>query len=262
MRTLGSLGMSVGTSLAFEEMPAGSLNNINSFLVNLRTVIRNAQQAYESSSTNYNNVKVLIEDVKKDIGLLAKYLNGVRGTTPLTLTLYYPKYERMKLIYPFAELWEPRTEKQKNFHGAAEAIAKAILKEYKDLIKIVNVGVPQFGGEGVVLTHHAVDLTETNSIGRLKLLESHTGHLKRYTEWHTKLTGGDELFYIPLNKLTIQVFGDKSTNFRSQSHGIKELVKNIAVNNKWTSATSFSKVRADIRNLPASVDRAGLMKMI
>ena len=262
MRTLGSLGMSVGTSLAFEEMPAGGLVRVDSFLVNIRTLVRNAQQAYEVKSSNYNNVEVIYKDVKKDIELLAKHLNNLRGNSPRTLTLYYTKNEGFKSKYPFAVLWEPTTERQKAFHYVAKQITTKLLKEYKDVITVINVGVPSYMGQGVVLTHHPIDLAECNSIGRLKLLESHTGNLKGYTEWYTKLTGGNDLFYMPLNRLTIQTFGDKSTDFKSQSQGIKDIVKDLAVKKKWTSATSFAKVKSDINSLPYDINKAGLLKMI
>ena len=112
------------------------------------------------------------------------------------------------------------------------------------------------------MTHHVVDLVTTSSMARLFLLESYTGVVKDFTQWYTKLTGGDKLHYIPFNALTLQVFGDNSVNFKSSSHGIKELVKKIALEAKWTSATSISRVRNTIGNIAQGADKAGLLMMM
>lgn len=262
MRTVGALGMSVGTSLAFEGESVTSILSSDTILFNLRTLIRNAHQAYEKDDRDAFKVDQIVADVKDDIVKLAKWINENRGTRPINMVVYAPSYDGLKYKFKKAELWEPKTEKQKAFVKLSDDVSAILVREYKTLIHEVNCQFPTFSGQGIVLTHHAVDLTLSNSVMRLYLLESYTAALKPYTQWYTKLTGGEELFNMPFNRLTIQIFGDRSTNFRSQSLQVKNLVKELAQQAKWTSATSYDRVKATINGLGHSPTKVGLQMML
>lgn len=262
MRTTGGLGMSVGTSLAFEQMGSALLVGIDCVLFNLKTLIRNAMQSYESGDTEINDPSQLTKDVESDLGIIAKWLEANRGAKPVRMVVYCPSYTNLKSDYRLADVWEPRTDKQKKVFEVTSKTVRMLLSKFDKLVVKTTDTLPEYSGEGLVLTHHVIDLVRVKGVGRLRLLESHTGAVKPFTEWHTKLTGGNELHYMPFNKLTIQVFGDKSVNFKAQSSAIKELVKKIAVENKWTSATTMSRVRGTINSLPQGMDRTGLLKML
>lgn len=261
MRVLGGLSMSVGTSLAFEESGENLLLGIDCMLFNIKTLIRNASQSYEPGDTEPTNPKQLVQDVESDLTIIAKWLEANRGSKPVRMVVYAPSYKNLKADYPLADLWKPRTDKQNTLQKAYDETLKLLLAKYPKLIVTTKDSIPEYSGNGLVITHHPVDLVTVRGVGRLSLLESHTGVVKPFTDWYTKLTGGDKLYYMPLNRLTIQVFGDKSVNFKSQSLAIKELVKQIALDNKWTSATTLSRVRSTINALPSSVTKAGLLKM-
>lgn len=258
-REVGTLGMSVGTSMAFESEGASAIVSADALLFNLRTLIRNARESFPGEVPT---VKHLTEAVKDDIVKVGKWLETNRGTRPISMLVYYPTYKSLDKVYGKAELWKPTTDAQKQTVSDIETVGKALCDEYKGLIKKTDCEIPEFSGRGIILTHHAVDLTFTSAITRLNLLESHTGSLKPYTQWYTKLTGGSELFYLPFNHLTIQVFGDRSTNFRSSKLALKNLVKKIAQDARWTSATSYDRVKFTIRNLPAGTDKAGLLMLL
>jgi len=262
MRSIGALGMSYGTSTAFEGSGANSVRSADTMLFNLRTLIRNAQEAYVKEDSEYTDVDQIAKDVESDMVILGKWLEQARAGKPISMVIYYPSYLIKKMKYKHATLWEPTTAAQKEKARISEAVAKVLLKKYEKLLVKTVMGMPDFKGTGIVLTHHVIDLAESSAVARLFLLESHTGVIKPFTQWYTKLTGGDELFYMPFNKLTIQIFGDRSTDFRSSSIGIKNLVKKLAQDNKWTSATTMSRVRASINDLPQGVDRAGLLMML
>lgn len=262
MRAIGALGMSVGTSLAFEGEAAKNIRSADSVMFNLSTMVRNAHAAYETEDKEKTDVKQLAMDVGSDLRLIGGWLEKARSNKPIQMVVYIADYSGLKSLFPHASIWEPKSEKQLAYAKLLNSVLAALEKEYGKLIVKTKASVPPFVGKGIVLTHHVVDLTSVNGVARLYLLESYTGLLKPFTLWYTKLTGGEELHYLPFNRLTIQVFGDKSTNFKASSHGIKELIKKLAVSHKWTSATTMSRIRGTINNLPDGVDKAGLKLML
>lgn len=263
MRSTGALGISVGTSLALEQGNLMSFRKIDSMLFNLRTLVRNAQESYDKDDENRYSVDQLVKDVEGDITFLAKYIDTHRNGKPVKMIVYNPSYKGMKSKFPHADIKDHSkgTEKQQKVYKTITSVCDKLFEKYEKLIVPTNVGMPAFNGNGVVMTHHPVDLCETSGTGRLKLFESYTGLLKSFPDWHTKLTNGKNMLNIPLNHLTIQIFGDNSTDFMSSKHNIKDLVKTIAHDNNWTTATTYSRVRSTIINMTAGVDRAGLMMM-
>lgn len=264
MRSTGALGMSLGTSMAIEQSDAASQIRMSDVaLFNIFTLIRNAHDSYEGKEEKEKlTADQLVEDVVEDLKIMGRWMEEARKTKPIQMLVYYPSYFSLKLRFPLADIKEPKTENQKRFDKLSKSAAKKLYEKYEKLIQKTDVGMPSFKGKGIVLTHRVVDLVMVDAVARLTLLESYTGKLKPFTQWYTKLTGGEELFYMPFNKLTIQVFGDKSTDFFSSSQGIKALVKKIALDHGWTSATTMSRVRSNISSLPQGVDRAGLLKML
>jgi len=264
MRSTGALGMSLGTSMAIEQSDAASQIRMSDVaLFNIYTLIRNAHDAYETKEEKEKlTADQLVEDVVADLKIMGAWMEKARQTKPIQMIVYYPTYFSLKLRFPLASLKEPKTDNQKRYDKVSKGAAQKLYDKYEKLIQKTDIGMPAFKGKGIVLTHHVVDLVMVDAVARLTLLESYTGKLKPFTQWYTKLTGGEELFYMPFNKLTIQVFGDKSTDFFSSSQGIKALVKKLALDNGWTSATTMSRVRSNIGSLPQGVDKAGLLKML
>ena len=258
-RDVGALGMSAGTSLAFEGEYQSEIVSVDALLFNLRTLIRNAHGAFTAATPT---TKDILEAVKDDIVKIGKWVEERRGTRPISMTIYFPSYKSLKREYGKADLWEPTKDNQLAYAKVVEEVGKSLCDEYKGLIKQTDCDFPNFSGNGIVMTHHVVDLTFTSAVTRLHLLESHTGKLKPYTEWYSKLTGGNELFYIPFNHLTIQIFGDKSTNFKSSKLALKNLVKQMAQASRWTSATSYERVKFTVRSLPGGADKAGLLMLL
>lgn len=258
MRALGAYNMSVGTSLAFEKDAFGELKGVGTFLINLRTLVRNTIEAYAKDDDP--TVEEIYVAAKTDLTEIAKWLAESTGPKAIAFTVYYPSYKSLKSLFNKAELVTLETMSAKG-KAKYELITKICDRFYKDFPKQVTRNdstLPVFQGKGLIITHHVVDLTLTPSTTRLRLLESYTGTAKPYTQWFTKLTGGKDLFYMPFNKLTIQVFGDKATNFYNSKIGLKRLVEDLAQSSSWTSGTSFSKVRSDINRLPQSIEKAGL----
>lgn len=262
MRAIGALGMSVGTSLAFEGPDQNKIVDGDAIMFNLKTLIRNAHAAYEKDDKEKNKASQLAEDVSSDLRLIGGWLEKARKTKPIQMKVYLADYSKLKSMFPHGDVWEPKTDNQKAYAKLVDETVAILVKQYGKLIINTKAATPEFTGKGVVLTHHVVDLVTSNTTTKLFLLESYNGIIKPYTLWYTKLTNGNELHYIPFNRLTIQIFGDKSTNFKSSTQGIKELFKKLAKDHNWTSATTMLRMRSNINALPDSVDKAGLKLML
>lgn len=269
MRALGGLEMSVGTSLAFEGEFSSGIAGVDSLLLNLNTLIRNAREAFQEVDLKFitpgdlkKYTKDTLDAVKDDIGRIAKFVQDKQGQRVINIVIYSPTYKSLKSKYSRAKLWEPRTTIQLNKAKIDKEVTEALLKEYKDFIVVTDINLPEFAGKGAIITHHPVDLVQTKSTLRLYLIESYTGAIKPYTKWYTKLTGSETLSNMPLNKLTIQVFGDNGVNFFSDRQAIKNLVREVAEKGQWSSGISLDRVRSTINNYTTGIDKAGLLLLL
>lgn len=259
MRELGELGMSFGTSMAFESDEAKHIiPKSDTFLINLRTLIRNVHGAYKKDDPQINDLDSLKAALMDDIRLMAEVVSKIAPRSTLHMEIYYPSYKSLDRKFPKADLWKPRTAKQVALNDLYDDLAAAFIKDHPELVTLTDCGAPEFKGRGLIITHHVVDLVLTEAWGRLNLLETHSGTVKPYLLWNTKLSGNDN-YNIPLNKMTIQVFGDKGTNFLGQSQAIKKLVKDLAQKASWTSASTPQRCRNSISTYLTGVDKEGLL---
>lgn len=267
LRTLGTVPISVGTAVAIEALQNTPMHRYQTFLMNIRTLVRNAREAYEELPSE----KELTRAVKEDILGIVEFIAALKLRTVLDLKIYYPSYNSLERTFPLATLKEmdpdkllkPAEQKRKTAIQLDNKVIEATLDEFDKFITRVDCILPQFGGEGLIITHHPVDLVTTESYTRLHLLESHTGTIKGYASFNTKLTGGKELTNMPLNKLTIQIFGDNAVNFYSQSSAVKNEVKALASSVPWSSASTVGFVASSIRKLPGNNPaKPILLKMI
>lgn len=258
-RTVGNLGISVGTSLAFEGEAVKLLSSMDNVLINFRTLVRNAVESY--AKDDRLDAKQIASEVKDDLIGILKFIDTNKGQRQIIVEVYNPSYSSRERKFKHALLKSPKTEKQIAGDKLAKDIIALFKKENAGVLTETDCELKSFSGRALILTHHVMDLTFSNATTRLYLLESYTGYAKTYVTWHTKLTDGGSLHNIPFNRLTLQIFGDKATDFFSHRADVKAIVLKLAEKNHWTTATSYDKVRSDIRGLPQSVDRDGLMLM-
>lgn len=263
MRALGALNISVGTSLAFEGGVENQIGSVNTLLINLKTIVRNAREAYETDDPDGKDVDLLTNAAYDDLIGLVKVIQQWTQDKAITLIVYLPSYRSIPKLFSRANLWVPTTDIQKQKSLLDDKVIAGLKKRLGNNIKETDTNLPEFIGEGLILTHHPIDLVMTPSATRLRLLESYTGNMKGYSQWYTKLSGGDKLFNMPLNKLTIQIFGDGPVNFKSdKSFKVKDLVKEIAFKGKWTSVTTVDGVRSSINIHAKGFDRDALLILL
>lgn len=264
-RTFATLPISVGTGLAIEALGQVAISNYTSLIFNVRTLFRNALGSYDLEG-KLPDEKSLFDAMSEDMMGIANAINGLKYSSHLNLIFYQPSYKGMKTMFPWAKLKIPgegkMTPHQVAVEKLREVVTKKVVDKFEKVIVNTNVGLPHFSGKALVMTHHPVDLAVSSAYSRLNLLESHTGVIKTFPEFNSKLTGGNELTNIPLNKLTIQVFGDRATNFYSLPMGVKNEIKQLADNRNWSTASTPSYCEMTIRGLENTPEKDILLKLI
>lgn len=261
-RDVGSIPVSIGTALAFEGMlgiypdpekqpkQPVPLSTIREVWVNLRTMARNLYSAVpsaESISIDLSGaVEVLLQEVQTLPIALAQH--GFKGK----VRFYMASKDAIKWQFPHAmykDKKEKKSPKQMGYDVYERFVSIELFQrlQQEGLDPLAIDGKPKERVDGTValLTHMPTDLFWKPSFTRLLLLESHTGKLKAWNHWYTKLHGITADVLMPFTEYTIQVFGD-GVMFEPQPLKIKKALKALAIDKKWTAVTSVDKVHYDI----------------
>lgn len=256
-RETGSLPISIATSLALAgilgthpDSPRQPTNvkTIQAVWINLRTLARNLYQAMPSAdaiSMDYSEaVNVLVDEVRVIQTAMAQ--GGFSGK----IRYYLVAKDAVKWLLPKANFKEAKTPNQLAYEMFERFVS---IELYTRLKAEKNVDVfeielnPKFG-EGVValLTHYPYELLWKPRFSRLLLLESHTGKLKAYQTWYTKLNGLKENeFPMPFTEFTLQVFGD-GVMVAPQALKYRNALKDLSKVKKWSGITSQEKLYHDV----------------
>lgn len=262
-RTIGMLPISVGTSLAFEALIANPKNKIDNLMINVDTIFRNAYQAYETKVRNSLTVEQLYQDVIQDLGGIFEILSKIGQNRTPNMVAYYCSYAGLAKRFPLAKLWRPETPIQLHYAKLQDAVLKRLLSQLRGHVRLQDHTIPNGFSNTYVLTHHMVDLLVGDGYGEITLLESHTAALKQFNQWNSKLTGGTKaLERIPFNALTLQVFGDNSTNFKMNAFKYKVAVHELAEKYKWTPSTKLERVKLGLSSVADLELRENLSQML
>jgi len=257
------LPISVGTSLAFEALIANPKHQIDNLMINVDTVFRNAYQAYETKVRDRLTVDQLYQDVIQDLGGIYEILGKIGQNRTPNMVAYYCSYAGLAKRFPLAKLWQPDTEIQRRYAALQDKVLKRLLSQLRGHIRLQDHTIPNGIRHTYVLTHHMIDLLVPKGYGELTLLESHTAALKQPNQWNSKLTGGAKaLERIPFNALTLQVFGDNSTNFKMNAFKYKVAVHELAEKYKWTPSTNVERVKLGISSVTDLDLRESLSQML
>lgn len=258
-RETGEIPISVSTALAIEslfnqEIERDFSYNNQSLWFNVRTIFRNLLGAVKVE-TDYDDEMILL-DLLEEITVILTVLeeNNVKGKNKVVL--YANSHNNLEKLFPYAKVKRPKTDKQVEYYQ----IEKRIIETLFDNISTnddysVETGDCKLEGKdqsAIVLTHHPVDLLSRYKFSELLLLESHTGVIKKQSQWNTKLTGGKQNPRLPFNSLTLQVFGDQSTNFYSYSAAYKKVLIDLAKKANWNALTGSEKIISDLTHVKVS----------
>lgn len=267
LRAMNASNVSVGTSLAIESLipswpvfdparvaPARiDLSEYTRVWFNIWTLARNFFAAIPTEYRDHVRVEdagmALVEEMEE---LERSIKTATAGA--VKVVFYYPSYKSLQQTYPKGKLREPVTDKaraaRKLLLSTMDYAAKSLETNHKDLLRRYDVEIrPESFGNTLLLTHFPVDLLNEYRFGRCALLESHTGVVKKKNLWYTKLFQGKNHPTIPFNAMTLQVFGDDH-HFHPWETKIKNAIIDLATKNRWSWATTASKVRMDLRQHP------------
>ncbi|ANH51703.1 hypothetical protein REBECCA_241 [Erwinia phage Rebecca] len=261
-RTMGILPMSVGTSLSFEALMAKPIEPIETLVLNIGTIFRNVYQAYDTDDRDRLGIDKLHDDVIADMSAIYDILKDIGKAGVPDYKLYHGRYERLASAFPLAKIWEPSSDIQKTYARLERNVLEKVIKTMRGLVQEVDHTLPISVKNTYVMTHHIVDLVVPAGYGEITLVESHTGALKKKPLWHTKLTNGRSLERIPFNRLTLQVFGDNSVNFKANSFKYKAALMKLAEENKWTPMATRDRIKLGIETLKDAQLKADLSKML
>lgn len=246
-RVQGEYALSPATAAPVVTLARTVFHQRADWLVNLRTLVRNYVESFEE--TEYYNLSAnsiaygLVDEVNNLRAVLAEVAPSV------TLRIYYPNYRGIKHKYPYAIHREATTEKAK---AKEKQVAELIrITQGKFVVEPTDCNLPMITSNAIVTTHYPADLLAKRGHGTLDLLESYTGTLKDKSKWSSKLTGSDraEVAALPFNKLTVQLFGDQSSQFKSAPKKMKEEILELAKKKDWSTLSSDEYIGVCLNSL-------------
>jgi hypothetical protein len=246
-RRLGDhLPVSIATARALESLfgigedfPDAKTEHVDKVWVSLRTLVRNAYDAYSTEDRRFLTDMEVTNDVKLDISVMEEIIS-TRGEGRIGMTVYLCAYNSLSKQYPKAIIRQANTDLQKS----RLAIENAVLTTIKDEANNFDFRQCDIKFDGPVeprtamITHLPIDLLNQYHFKTLYMLESHSGGFKNRLEWGSRLYGiGGDASNIPFNKAMLQIFGD-SNMFSPMPIKLRRYVIEMADRYKWTATTS------------------------
>lgn len=247
-REVGSLPVSIGTSLAFEPVLSnGTLDGYNNVLINLRTLVRNFFQALKTP------VALTIDPADAAIVVVDELQVLVSQFKRATPVVYVSTYSDLESFLPGCLRAVPTGEKRILLEQLEEDTVRAIIKQGVIKVELFDTCRLKFAvkGSALLFSHVVTDLFIRYDFTELDLLESYTASIKDRSTWYTKLTNGKEMTTMPFNKFTLAVFGDKSVYIKPQGLLVRRTLLDLSESCKWTTIVSMEKIQSDIKKLPA-----------
>lgn len=256
-RKLGFYSSSIGTSLAFEKitytgehesLAAGGfgpppITKIGCLWVNLRTLVRNAIEAYNTGDQGTLTVENIIETVEEDWASIRTLMS--KEASHAELKLYVCTYHSLDTKFPLAKFRQRESDRMKLFTEIENGVLEHFTKQEDSGLLVFDWRL-NGSSDTTLLTHYPLDLTSYYQFPDLQLLESHTGAIKTRKDWQSKLNKKKEINCIPFNITTLQIFGD-SHMFAPQDLTIRKALIRIGEKRSWNALTAYSKMREDVK---------------
>jgi len=252
-RTLSSFGISIGTGIMLEslfeptfdrydesrEIPNKiNVDKYNIHYYNIFTLARNVLSAISSTRIKIDtllNNNLLMQTVVDEINTIYELYDGRKCEPVLFIPDYTKLYREMNI------------NKDGSVINNDYMVREYILKHLKQGIQSINMSLSvnnkhilkRNAGKVMITTHIPVDLLNVVHNKNLFLLESHTGKLKGYTEFYTKLhkIGKLNLEVFPFIEEIVFILGDKAVSLPMKLAIRRELHK-VAIESGWSSYTS------------------------
>jgi hypothetical protein len=258
-RTVGFYPISIATSLALEGVfHTGEFDNPTAkdfplrgklLLVNIRTLFRNAYNAFTSQEQMMLDIKPIYDSVKEDI--LEVFTAVSRSEPECTVEFYYCTYSDPEKHLGALNFYNrgvdtedhKATPKQKHYRELEKDLFLNLSELLEELPDSIVVNEYDFYIETkkptVLLTHYPADLLSEDKMPSVVLLESHTGKLKGKSEWASKLY--NKPTNIPFSKMMLAVFGD-GVMIAPQPIKFRKKLLELGAKYKWDHRTTDTRI--------------------
>lgn len=261
-RTTSGFPLSISTALAFESLfpprqkvydperkipEKINISGYNQLWINVDTLFRNMLQSVDANAVKNAGYKdaasVLIDEMDTISSLLANEGGGT--TNPIFYTCDYE--HALRNVHKGLSLRKDHTPKQLHYKDLRDKTMK-YLKELRTDIKFFNGPLRSSGSNvALMLTHIPYDLLSYKQFGRLDLLESNTGKLKKRHQWNTKYfqVPGKNMMILPFYRFLLLILGDK-VMFQPGPSKLRNQIMETAEKRGWTAATTKEKCLLDL----------------
>lgn len=261
-RELGEiLTVSIATAKPLEVLLEGKVALPYEYLfINIRTAYRNFHGSFEQA----DEVPITeFQDEFLNELLQIKTIVSEAIHSPIQPVFYLCTNKSINASFKYAKLKQAATNIQLNYDALERKVIQWLSEsQFKTQIKLYDCLVKGSNCSALMITHLPLDLLSDPEFKKLDLLESHTGAIKGSSEWITKITSNPAYRNLPFNIMTLQILGDKATQFNSM--GVKYItpVVEVAERKRWSAATTKAKIKFDIEKLSDKLLANVLVEML
>lgn len=274
-RATSAFAVSVGTSLGLEsifqsdqpsidptrEIPQKvNILDYQEFFINVSTLFRNMMGSLPKEGAQ----GVISPDLKDALINEIAYIKALvdfHSSGKTNVVFYVCNYKKIESMQSnFITIRQDNTVNQKIYRALHNQAIAGVIKEigagddfriYDSEVNVVPLGKPSivpFKGKGLIMTHYAWDLGSYNKFTTLDLIESHSGKLKKRSEFYTKYYHGKDLPNIPFYKSMIPIWGDNE-HFSPVHMKVRKAILEVAKQNNWTQLTTMAKIKDNLNNI-------------
>lgn len=277
-RAMSSFALSIGTALALESLFKGPLpvydparvipqhieiKDYEQIWINLSTLVRNIYSSVPTADQMLLMGVDMFLTLESEVEIIRSLINdGSLGKTKVVF--YVTDDSRLAAKHSHAQMRKDVTDKQRAYTHLKTVVLDEFLRRHRNIPGLMVFHerlLPAQKTTALVLTHDAYDLLSWPMFEQLHLLESHTGILKKRTQWYTKYHNGKELMRIPFNSCFMQVFGD-SLHFHPWALQDRKEIKDLADRREWTALTTKERLVLSFDLMPNKVLAQVLKEML
>lgn len=267
-RTMSGFPLSIGTGMAMETLfdakqafydpdrqipDRPDMSVLTQAWINLSTLFRNMVGSMSSVDAQSSSVEDYYEALKIEIEVIKSLFK--ESYPHIKVTVYTNDYSKLQNSIKYNKVLVRRdnTPMKKEYADKLKAVTDKLTSNDETILKFVSTLKPSIKGKTIILTHQPFDLVTSQRFGfgieSLILLESHTGVVKKITQWNSKYypVGDRDMSHLPFFSLLLFCFGDRSLILPGPMD-LRKLLLDISEKRRWTPVTTLDKVKFDISN--------------
>lgn len=255
-RAQGQIPISIATSLALESLfgimedkpktPAPILK-FDALWINMRTLIRNIDGAIESGLNHNTGPLEYYKAMFSEMRIISAKISELGENAP-ALKFYASSYKSLSRRWPKAMIRENTSDRAIRYAKLENTVLGFIDEDIKaqrlskEIVALYDMDLALHCKAGALISHLPIDLLLATHGHFDALVESHTGAIKKKSDWNTKLRDGRKHPRIPFDKGMIQLFGDSANMLSPQTLDIRKKMDEIAEKFNWNSLTTKERI--------------------